>query len=125
MRPEDRIHISICDFIRLQYPDVIFTSESSGMRLTIGQASKLARMRSGSKLADIWIAEPRGSYCGLFLEVKAETPYKKDGELKKSDHLKAQSKMLERLVKKGYQAMFIWSLEQGIVEIRKYMKLKK
>lgn len=122
MRPEDRIHISICDWMKIQYPKVIFTSEPSGLRLPIGLATKLARMRSGSKLLDIWIPEPSGKYHGLFLEVKADTPFKKDGSLYAGDHLKEQAEMIERLKKKGYQAMFVWSLEQAVVEVNKYMK---
>lgn len=122
MRPEDSIHISICDFIKTQYPDVIFSSEPSGLRLPIGQAKKLARMRSGSKLLDIWIPEPRGPYHGLFFEVKAESPFQKNGSLYSDKHLAEQAKMIERLKKKGYQAMFVWSVEQGVIEMNKYMR---
>jgi DNA-dependent RNA polymerase auxiliary subunit epsilon len=81
-------------------------------------------MRSGSKLPDIWIPEPAGIYHGLFLEVKAESPFRKDGALYADDHIKEQAVMIERLKKKGYQAMFVWSLEQAIVEFKKYMQGK-
>lgn len=101
---------------------MIFGSDASGLKLPKGQASKLARMKSGPKLPDMWIAEPSNGYHGLFLEVKAESPFKKDGSLYAGDHLKEQAAMIERLKKKGYQAMFVWSLEQAIVEVNKYMR---
>lgn len=118
------MHLSICEWIKIQYPSIIFTSDPSGLRLPIGQAMKLARMRSGSKLPDIWIPEPAGQYHGLFLEVKAETPFKKDGTLYANEHIKEQAIMIGRLEAKGYRAMFVWSLEQAIIEVRKYLKNK-
>lgn len=120
MRPEDALHLSICEFIRYQYPQVIFTSEPSGLRLPIGQATKLKRMRSGSKLPDLWILEPRQNYHGLFLEVKTETPKKRDGDWK-TEHIAQQAEVIDKLNNKGYKADFVWSLDQAIEVINDYM----
>lgn len=118
---EESLHIAICDYLRAQYPDVIFTSESSGVRLTIGQAKKAKRMRSGSKLPDIWILEPRHGLCGLFLEVKKESPITNKLTYK-TPHIAEQAKTMERLYKLGYHAQFVWSFDMAKQVIDNYME---
>ena len=122
MKQEERIHIAICNYLRVKYPSVIFTSESSGVRMTIGQAVKLKRMRSGGKLPDLWILEPRGGYHGLFLEIKAEGIFTKTGKFK-TKHIEEQSEMLERLREKGYAATFVVLFDQAKDEIDTYMAM--
>ena len=123
---EEKLHKSIIDFILFQYPKVIFNTDSSGIKLTMGQAMKMKKLRSDNGFPDITIYEPKKNYSGLFLEVKKETPYKKDGILKtmtryrkvgkvkvKYDHLQEQNKMHQRLINRGYKAEFVWSLEMA------------
>lgn len=52
-------------------------------------------------------------YAGLYLELKAEgnSPFKKDGSLKKDEHLEEQQAMLESLRVKGYKAEFAVGFE--------------
>jgi hypothetical protein len=112
---EEQIHIAICKYIKLQYPNVLFTSESSGIRLSIGQAKRLKAMRSCSGLPDILIFEPRKSYYGLFLEVKRDGTkiYKKDGDLRKDTHIQEQEEILHRLKQKGYFAEFVVGFDEA------------
>ena len=124
MKQEESLHIAICDYLKMQYPDVIFTSEASGIKLTIGQAVKLKRMRSGSKLPDIWILEPKGNFHGLFLEVKAESPFRRDGSIK-AGHFAEQEDYLSKLRQKGYSAMFVWSFDHAKAAIDNYMSITK
>lgn len=105
MKKEEIIHRQVCQYIRTQYPNVIFTSEPSGLKLPIGLAMKLKRLRSGAKLPDLWIIERRGNYGGLFLELKAEDIHNKKGGYK-SPHIAAQAEVLQRLNSKGYVAFF-------------------
>jgi hypothetical protein len=127
MKPEEALHIQICTYIKLQYPNVIFTSESSGEYIGgkdgkgWARLNKMKQKRSGSKLPDIWIIEPINGYHGLFLEVKTSSPFKKDMTLKKSDHLQEQSNMIDNLFKKGYYACFVWSFEMAVKLIDDYM----
>jgi len=124
MKQEEQIHIAVCQYLRLQYPDVIFTSESSGVRLTMGQAIKAKKMRSGGKLPDLWILEPRGGYQGLFIELKAEGILKKNGSFK-TPHIEAQAETIDRLLDKGYYATFAVGFDDAKDEIDSYMKLKQ
>lgn len=105
MKKEENLQIQVCQYIKLQYPDAIFFSDASGIRLTIGQAVKAKKMRSGRAIPDIFIAHPNNKYHGLFLELKADAIYNKKGVLKTS-HLQEQEQMIERLKLKGYYACF-------------------
>jgi hypothetical protein len=110
-KKEEQIQIAVCNYLKLFYPDVIFTCDlSSGMKLTIGQSVKSAKMRSSRGLPDIMILEPRGEgefrYCGLMIELKSEKAGNKNGTVKATDHTREQAAILERLEKKGYMAKF-------------------
>ena len=99
---EQEIHIAICQYIRNKYPDVLFSSESGGIRVSIGLARKLKLMRSCDKLPDLMIFEPRKQYKGLFLEIKKEdiTIYKKGGGFTSNEHINGQKEILNKLIKK-------------------------
>lgn len=129
---ETSIQIEAAKYLRLKYPDVIFTSESGGIRVTMGQAVLMKRLRSGSKLPDMMIDEPRGIFHGLRLELKEEdnSPFKKDGSLTRKwdkkqqvDVIREQATMLDRLKKKGYYAKFSVGMAQVIEDIDYYMSL--
>jgi len=121
---ESHLQSQVCQWLRIQYPDVIFTSEASGQRLTIGQAKKAKTLRSGNGLPDLIILEPRGIFHGLMLELKVKSPYKKNGELLADPHLDEQLKTLLRLMNKGYFSRFAIGFEMAKKYIELYMKIK-
>jgi len=122
---EAHLHSQICQWLRVQHPDIIFTSEASGQRLTIGQAKKAKTLRSGNGLPDLIIFEPRGDFHGLLMELKVVSPYRKDGSLKKDDHLKEQDETLTRLTQKGYYSEFATGFEEAKSMIEQYLNLDK
>jgi hypothetical protein len=126
-KSEESLQISISSYIKLQYPEVIFTSESSGLRLTKGQAVKAKKQRSERGLPDLMIFEPRSGYHGLLIELKREgqTPFKKNGELRAGEHLREQVEVLKRLSKKGYAACFCVGFDETKKMIDFYMQLEK
>ena len=132
-RIEDILQETICRYISLKYPNVIFNSDLAGQN---NSGRKTDKLRSGRGFPDLFIYEPKGNYSGLFLELKKETPYKKNGELKKQqqteligkvkvkyDHLKRQSEIHEKLRKKGYSGDFVWTFDKAKIIIDNYMKL--
>ena len=122
MRAEDLLQINISKYISFAYPDVIFTSDSSGIVTSMGQAIKMKRMRSNDKIPDLIVMEPRGNKHGLFIELKVKSPYLKDGvTLRKDEHLHDQNKTLQRLVKKGYEARFCTGFDETKKTIDYYM----
>lgn len=126
-QPEFEIQKAICDYLEMQYPKVLFLSDTiASIKLTIPQQVRNKSIqKEGFKCPDLLILEPRGKYAGLFIEIKVVTPYKKNGELKKSDHLEGQDKSLKYLAKKGYYTGFAWGFDGVKDVIDNYMKLTK
>jgi len=120
MKPEEILHKQVCQYIRTQYPDVIFTSEPSGLRLPIGLAVKLKSLRSGAKLPDLWIIERRANYGGLFIELKAGPIFNKKGDCK-TPHIEQQAEVIGRLIDKGYQAGFAEGFDHAKTIIDSYL----
>lgn len=121
---EAQVHANICDYIRLQYPKALFNSDLSGLKMTIGQAVKVKKLRSSRAYPDLMIFEPRGTYSGLFLELKrdGEKLSKRSGEWK-TEHLAEQSQMIQDLVARGYYANFAIGFDSAKTQIDRYMKL--
>ena len=82
MITEKQLHLQICTYLKLQYPKIIFATDGSGLRVSIGEAKRLKKLRSSNGIPDIIIFRPSKSHNGLFLEVKAKSPFKKDGDRK-------------------------------------------
>lgn len=117
------LQVSVCRYLSLQYPDVLFLSDTvASHKLTILQATRNKKIQKTSfKCPDLLILEPNKYFKGLFIELKTESPYKKDGQLKKNEHIEAQDKSMNDLNEKGYYCLFSWSLEQSINIINNYM----
>jgi hypothetical protein len=124
------LHQQVADYLRLQYPGVLFHSDfGSGVKLTMGQAVKQKRLNGGRRAwPDLFIAEssheafgayrerhpddwnyftvPR--YMGLFIELKKDGTkiYKKNGELVADPHIREQAALGKELEKRGYKFAF-------------------
>lgn len=112
--PEFILQSQICDYLRQQYPEINFLSDTIGsIRLTGAQAGRNAKIqKKGFKPPDLIIFEPRKGYNGLLIELKVNTPYKLDGKLKKDEHLEAQAKSIAELKAKNYYATFSWGFDR-------------
>ena len=126
-KQEERLQSQLSRYIRLQYPNVIFTSESSGLRVPIGVAVKMKDQRSEHKLPDMIILESNEKYNGLIIELKKNRAeiYKKDGTFKKSEHVEKQRKTLLLLKLQGYMAVFACGFEDAKNVVDYYMSVKK
>ena len=118
-------HIAICNYIKLQYPNVIFFSDASGLYTkNWGQKLEIKAKRSHGKLPDLFIAEPRGDYFhGLFLEIKKSGTrlYKRDKTFAK-EHYQEQWDMLDKLREKRYMAEFVIGFDNAKQVIDEYLK---
>lgn len=124
--PEYELQKQICTYLGLQYPKVDFLSDTvASVRLRIPQQLRnKAIQKDGFKCPDLLILEPRGGYHGLFIELKVTSPFKKNGELKKDDHLEGQAETIQDLCDKRYMAGFSWGFEMTKKIIDDYMKLE-
>lgn len=135
---EEHLQIQVADYLRLQYPNVIFHSDyGSGLNLTIGQAVIQKRLNGGRRAwPDMQIAKPATIaigqkspagysariFHGLFLELKKENTRlkKKDGSWA-SEHIAEQAETLEKLRQAGYKAEFAVGFEEAKQIIDEYL----
>lgn len=147
---EAQLQEQVADYLRLQYPDVLFHSDfGSGIKLTPGQAARQKRQNGGRRAwPDMFIAEVTicGDYHdwhrlkdwmevtkeisdeivdfhpGLFLELKKEGTRltKKKGEWA-TDHIAEQAEVIERLRKCGYCAEFAVGFDEAKKIIDAYL----
>jgi len=111
---EESIQIQVCTWLKWQYPKLIWVCDfAAGSKLTIGQAVKAKKLRCGKGLPDIMIFKANKYYHGLFLELKTVSPFKKDGMLKKDEHLKIQHEMHGRLFNEKYYAKFVVGFDEA------------
>jgi hypothetical protein len=122
---EKDIHLMVCNYIRTKYPNAIFRSDfASGMRMSIGMAKRHKALQSSRAYPDIFIAEPRGIFYGMFIELKTEdnVVFKKDGTLRQNEHLKEQAIMLTKLNARFYKAVFGQGYQDAINKIDQYFE---
>lgn len=108
-RKEENIHNAVCQYLKLQYPNVLFITDMSGVKLSIGSAVKAKKQRCATyKIPDLTILHPAKGFHGLSIEIKKDVSevFKKNGELKKNQHIEAQNKSILHLKKQGYKALF-------------------
>ena len=119
------LQVAVCRYLSYQYPDVEYMSDTiANLKLTQTQASRNKKIqKNGFKCPDILILEPRNNFSGLFIELKLETPFKKDGQIKAStnDHLQGQLETIEKLNTKGYKACFSWGFDMTKEIIDNYL----
>jgi hypothetical protein len=70
------------------------------------------------------ILEPKGKFHGLCIELKIKSPFKKNGELLKNEHLEGQQKSIFDLQQKGYFAKFSVGFDETKELIDWYMSQK-
>ena len=124
-KAEEQIQLALVQYLRYQYPDVLFRSDAAGFKLSVGQAKKMKELNGGIRAwPDIFIAEPRGDYYALFIELKREGTriFKKDGALVADEHIREQYDMLHDLRRKGYAAEFACGFDEAKKLIDDYMK---
>ncbi len=128
MKQEELIKKQLSEYLRWQYPDVIFRYDiSADIKLSIGSAVKSKKLHGHSRgYPDLFIAEPRSIYAGLFLEIKTgfEKVYKKNGGFRKSTHVAEQAEMLKKLNKRGYKSGFCFGFDGCKNIIDDYLNLK-
>ncbi len=114
MKAEQLLAIKVSSYLQHQYPATIFNFNiAADLRLSIGQAKRNSNLqgRWSRGYPDLILLEARDGYGALFIELKVKSPYKKNGELLKSDHLECQDNFHKMLRVRGYRAEFAYSFE--------------
>lgn len=126
-QPEYILQRQVCNYLRNQYKDVLFMSDNvASLKLSLAQAVRnKAIQKPFFKTPDLIIFQPRNNYSGMFLELKVESPYLKDGRAPKSEHISGQEKTINDLRKLGYYAAFGVGFEDCKKQIDEYLKIKQ
>ena len=121
---EHDLYTMLADYLRYNYKDIIWRFDlAADLKLTIGQARKHKRLQQHRGYPDLFIAEPRGEYHALFVEIKRPGTriYKKDGTLVADQHIREQFDLLEQLRRKGYVAEFACGFDEAKEIIDNYL----
>ena len=59
IKKEELLHLKVCDYLRKNYPDVLFRTDfSSGMKMSPGQAAKHKKFQKSRAWPDLFISKP-------------------------------------------------------------------
>lgn len=115
---------NIAQYMQLKHKDIIYRFDLiADFPMKPYQAMRVKRIHPKRGYPDMFIAKPSGNYAGLFLELKAEgvSVLKKDGTLRKDDHLLEQFKFMKELIKVGYKANFAIGFDDAVKQIEGYL----
>lgn len=124
---ENELRRQLATWLQLQYPNVIYRFDlAADLKLTVGQARKHKALHPHRGYPDLFIAEPRSCFHGMYVELKAEgkSPYKRNGELRENIHIQEQDDFLMKLNCRGYYATFATGFEEAKDLIDKYLNKK-
>ena len=114
----------ISQYLRYQYPKVLFHFDMAGLNLSKAQAGMNKAIQHGRGYPDLVILEHNKFNRGLFIEVKrcGEKIFKKDNITFRSVHIEEQYNILVALLKRGYHAVFGIGFDNCKEIIDNYMK---
>lgn len=108
---EDVLQIKCVAWFRQNYPNAIIHHSPNGGVRSIKTARRLKAMGVVAGFPDLFIIEPRGEYCGLFVELK-------NGKTGRVSRL--QCAFLAYLKERKYKAVVCRSFIEFCNEIKKY-----
>ena len=117
---ERLVQNAIIKYICLQYPNAVFRTDKDGQFAKGSALWDKARQKGKKGFPDLIIADKIGVYNGLVIELKKEgiSVYRKDGSLRKDDHLQDQSWWLSWFSQMGCYTSFAIGFEdaKGIID---------
>jgi hypothetical protein len=122
---EAQEHSLVCKWLKQVHPGVMFNTDMSGIRLSVGMAVKAKTLRSHNGFPDLFIIEKRGEYAGLFIELKrtGEKLLMKDGTTPISDHVAEQFAVKLELQRRGFKCEFAIGYEMAQNIINEYLTI--
>lgn len=118
-------HQRVCEYLGIRYPETIFFSDMSGVRLGMRAAIVQSKLKSSRGIPDLFIMKPNKKYYALIIEIKktGQKLKKKNGDWV-SEHVKEQAEVIDKLNASGYYACFGVGEEECIKIIDEYMEDK-
>lgn len=124
-KPEYILCRQIACYLRSKYPNVIYHFDLAGLNLSKAQAGMMKGIQGKRGWPDLFIAEVKGKYHGLFIELKPEgTKLLKGNGDYATSHITEQANMIIALNRKGYYASFSCGYDNTIPLIDWYLNLQ-
>jgi hypothetical protein len=111
---EAGVQKAVVDYIKYQYPHVLYCASAGGVRTSMKQAIKMKATGYVKGVPDLQIFEPVGNYHGLLIEIK---------DLK-GVVSKEQKQWIKDLNDRGYFATYCKGVEATIKVIDDYFAVK-
>ena len=134
-QPEYDLQLKLVDYVIDSYPEVIFNSDSAGIRFSPGLLSKFNKLKYGSKKQGVRFAFPdfympyevQGNWYSLSIELKSSIDkiLTKKGKFIKNTHLEDQIKCLRYIVRQNHYADLAGGFEDAKNLVDWYMGLNK
>lgn len=129
-RPEDLLQIKCNEWMEYSYHELtrLFKFNSfQGMAFPmpykwgiINNAKKLGGLKKS--ILDFEFAKNNGKYSSLFIELKTENPFDKNGNVINKNEALEQWDTIQLLLTEGHYACFAWSFEQFKKIVTDYME---
>jgi hypothetical protein len=110
-KPEQKIQISVANYLRLRYPKLLWTISPVGLIISRNMGMLAVRMGYKAGTPDIMIFAPRGVWHGLFVELKAPGGTVSD----------EQTSFLAGAFESRYATAICWSYDEAIKTIDQYL----
>lgn len=111
MTPEDRLQIAAANYLRLQYPNVLWLHCPNGGSRNAIEGAKLKAMGVLKGVSDVLILEKRKDATGLAIELKYG----------KNKPTTEQLEFLDKLKARGWKTEVIYSIDAFIEAVNQYM----
>jgi len=111
---EDRLQRACCNYLNLQYPNVLYTHPANEGKRTPFEQYKALIMGMKAGIPDLLIFESAGSYKGLAIEFK----------IGKNKPTVKQMQMSNKLTDRGWLVKVIYSLDEFIELVTLYFSNK-
>ena len=122
---EEQEQAKLCDWLKLHYPNVLYTIDLGGVRMDAKTAARVMKTRSKKGHPDMMIQEWfLDKYCGLAIEFKktGEVVHNQDGSLRSNDHLRSQYAYILALKDRCWLAGFVCGVENAKAVITAYLE---
>lgn len=112
---EHQIQVACVNWFRYQYPKSLIYAVPNGGQRNAVVAAKLKAEGVLSGVPDLFVAEPKGNYHGLYVEMKNGTA----GKVSES-----QKEVMYKLTEKGYACVVCRSFDEFEAAVTDYMRGK-
>jgi len=111
--------VNVVKYMSLTYPCALYCASAGGMRTGIATAKKMKNMGYVKGCPDLMIFEPRNTYKGLFVEMKAPAIR---GYAAKGSPSPEQTDWQIKLNTRGYLACICYGFDEAKAVIDKYLR---